>query len=184
MRTQTCSRLLRLLVGAGLVVAPLGAAAGPSPDSGSPSPAPQVHRFEWSESSTIGRARLGVMVMSLTPELRSHFGAKRDRGVLVARVEPGSPAATAGIAVGDVLVEVRGTAVDSAGDVLEALAPVKQGDLVALAVIRAGRPVALSATLTGTSGAARADAMWPSWIEEMMRSFREHVRPPERTTRT
>ena len=54
--------------------------------------------FEWSTS----KGRLGVLVMSLTPELRKHFGAAEDRGAMIARVEPLSPAALAGLKPGDV----------------------------------------------------------------------------------
>lgn len=74
------------------------------------------------------------------PELRKHFGAAADRGILVGRVEPRSDAEAAGLRVGDVIVEVRGSAVTSAGDVLSALGSVKQGDTVALTVVRDGRP--------------------------------------------
>ena len=35
----------------------------------------------WGEFET-SHARLGVLVMSLTPELRSYFGASNDKGVL------------------------------------------------------------------------------------------------------
>jgi hypothetical protein len=69
-----------------------------------------------------GQARLGVMVMAMTPELRQSMGAPQGRGVLVAKVEPGSAAARAGIRAGDVLVRVGSTPVRSRGDVVQALA--------------------------------------------------------------
>ena len=88
-------RFRALLIAAGLAAMPASAAAGPFNDSWS---SPQIfEKYEWSTS----KGRLGVMVMSLTPELRKHLGAAEDRGVLVAHVEPGTPAASAGIAVGD-----------------------------------------------------------------------------------
>ena len=68
-----------LLIAGGLAAMPASVAAGPCTDS------------EHLEFST-GKARLGVYVMSLTPELRKHFGAGDD-GVMVARVEPMSAAA-------------------------------------------------------------------------------------------
>src|SRR4051794_19560494 len=114
-------RFHALLIAAGLAAMPASAAAGPSDDSWS---MPQV--FEKYELST-SRGRLGVMVMSLTPELRKHFGAADDRGVLVAHVAPGTPAAAAGITVGDVIVTVRGHAIGAAADVLTALDDVSRG---------------------------------------------------------
>jgi membrane-associated protease RseP (regulator of RpoE activity) len=102
-------------------------------------------------------------VMSLTPELRVHFGATKNRGVIVARVERGSPADLAGVDVGDVIVGVRGKAIENATDVLSAISNAKKGDRVMIDVVRDGRRRSLEATLTanvpafgnpGTSGSA------------------------------
>ncbi len=54
----------------------------------------------------------GLALQSLTPQLRMFFGAGEDEGVLVATVESGSPAETAGLRAGDVIVEVAGLTVD------------------------------------------------------------------------
>jgi S1-C subfamily serine protease len=87
-------RIPALLCVAGLATAPTSVAAGPSNDPWSTPRAQTVEKFEWSTA----KERLGVMVMGLTPDLRKHFGAPEDRGVLVAQVESGTPAATAGMA--------------------------------------------------------------------------------------
>src|SRR5580765_8248340 len=52
-------------------------------------PRVRVHRFD-------RRSRLGISLVDITPELRSHFGAPKDAGVLVGSVEKDSPAARAG----------------------------------------------------------------------------------------
>src|SRR5262245_15606747 len=44
---------------------------------------------------------LGVQLIGITPELRQHYGVPKDAGVLVGAVEADSPAAKAGIQVGD-----------------------------------------------------------------------------------
>jgi S1-C subfamily serine protease len=95
-------RFPALLCVAGLAAAPASAVAGPSNDPWSVTQSRTVEKFEWSTS----KGRLGVMVMSLTPELRKHFGAPDDRGVLVAHVEPDTPAAKAGVEVGDVIAPI------------------------------------------------------------------------------
>jgi membrane-associated protease RseP (regulator of RpoE activity) len=149
-------RFQALLVAAGLAAAPASAAAGPdSHDT-------FVERFEWST----GKSRLGVLVNGLTPELRAHFGAPADRGLLVARVEPGSPAAKAGIAVGDVLLEVGGTPIDRASDVLEALSATS-GKPVAVAVIRDRKRTTIDVTPTPT----KTTAAPPSPLWELMRKM-------------
>ena len=70
--------------------------------------------------------RLGVGVQPLTPELAQRFNLTATTGVVVTEVEPGSPAAEAGIRVGDAILEVnraRITDVQSFGRALSALKP-------------------------------------------------------------
>lgn len=97
-----------------------------------------------------GQSHLGVVVMQLTPELRRFFGVTSDRGVLIARVEPGSAASRAGIQVGDVLTRVGKQEVRSGDDVLQALAA-NQGGRMRIAVVRQGRMVRLFASVPGRS---------------------------------
>lgn len=166
-------RFHALLIAAGLAAAPASAAAGPSQDLPRP-PDSSYEQFDWS----IGKGRLGVMVMSLTPELRTHFGAAADRGVLVAQVQPGTPAAAAGIAVGDVIVEVGSSAVDSPRDVVDALSTIQTGKSVDVKVVRDGKPRTLATKITDAPD--RLDGA--AWIRQFMRSF-DLMRPakPERS---
>ena len=78
------------------------------------------------------RARLGVAALSISPELRTHFGAPADRGLLVDAVQPESPAARAGVHVGDVVTDVDGDAASSTSDIVSALSDRKHGDHVAV----------------------------------------------------
>lgn len=183
-------RLPALLLGASLAVAPVGALAKPDDTKTKP----DVEMFE--SFTVTSRARLGVMVIQLTPELRTHFGADADRGVLVGRVEPKSAAAAAGLAVGDVITDVRGTIVDDAADVINALAPAKAGEKVSLQVMRDGKAVTLTATMTDDPSPARVfdsklDGRWPSWFRELFETWPlpgmadpPGKRLPERSTST
>jgi serine protease Do len=49
---------------------------------------------------------LGITVRNLTPEMAKRLRLKNETGVVVTRVEPGSPAASAGIQTGDIIREV------------------------------------------------------------------------------
>jgi hypothetical protein len=82
------------------------------------------------------RGFLGVHRVSLTKELRAHFGAPEDAGVLVAKVVEDSPAFKAGLKVGDVLVEVDGKKVKSTWKVQRIIAKKKTGEKSALKIIR------------------------------------------------
>ena len=161
-------RIPALLCVAGLAAAPASVAAGPSNDPWSTPRTQTVEKFEWSTA----QGRLGVTVMSLTPELREHFGAPEDRGVLVAHVEPGTPAATAGIEVGDVIVGVHGKKIDAAPDVLSALADVGKGEHARIELVRDRTPRTLDATLADT---ARPSMVWaPPWLRDLMKPFDTH----------
>ena len=147
-------RLLAILIGSALAAVPVAAAAQPNHPTPAPAPSPQHER-----AHEHGRdARLGVMVIELNSELRVHFGAAVDRGILVARVEPGTPAARAGVQVGDVLTEVDGRAITDAADVRDALASAKTPDAVKIIVERDKQEVTLTARIDQRS--ARAHAAW------------------------
>jgi serine protease Do len=53
-----------------------------------------------------GRARLGLDVRPVTPDVAQELGLRTAEGVVVAAVEPDSAAATAGLQPGDVVVEI------------------------------------------------------------------------------
>jgi serine protease Do len=71
--------------------------------------APSSHKF------------LGVSVQDLTPEIAQGLGLKRAGGVVVAQVEPGSPAAEAGLQTGDVIREFNRKPVKNAAEFVQKL---------------------------------------------------------------
>jgi serine protease Do len=80
--------------------------------------------------------KLGVRLQPLTPDLAKQLGLEGDQGVLVADVSDGGPAARAGLARGDLIVEVNKKAVARPADVSAALKPLKDGDLLLLRIRR------------------------------------------------
>ena len=73
-------------------------------------------------------------------------GATRD-GALVHGVKPGSPAAAAGLATGDVITAVDGVPVASMSALVARLRPLGPGDTVRLSVTRGSSTIEVSATL-------------------------------------
>lgn len=90
---------------------------------------------------------IGVALVDLTPELRRHFGAGEEAGVMISRVEESSPAAGAGVRVGDILVAVDDDPVGNAWDVRLAIRGKKKDQAVKLELRRDGRPLTVSATV-------------------------------------
>jgi membrane-associated protease RseP (regulator of RpoE activity) len=83
-----------------------------------------------------GRTYIGVSLVNLSPELREHFGAPKDSGVLVESVQDDSPAEKAGIKVGDIVLAVDGKDVKSSADLRAALREKKDGDSVRIEALR------------------------------------------------
>jgi membrane-associated protease RseP (regulator of RpoE activity) len=93
------------------------------------------------------RAFLGVSLTDISPELREHFGAPKDSGVLVGNIEDGSPAEKAGVRVGDIIVAVDGKDVESSWDLRKALQGKKDGDTARIEVVRGRGRQSLVATV-------------------------------------
>jgi serine protease Do len=101
----------------------------------------QVKVGEMEEKAEISKApsshkSLGITVQNLTPEIAKGLGLKRDAGVVVARVEPGSPAADAGIRTGDVIQEVNRKSVKSVDDFVQKVEKAKDQETVLLLIQR------------------------------------------------
>ena len=93
---------------------------------------------------------LGVETADLdavAPAVLERFGIDLDAGAFVVDVSPGTAAAEAGIAEGDVVIAVAGEETPTSGDVRAAIREHKAGDEVTITVVRAGEEVELQATL-------------------------------------
>ncbi len=96
---------------------------------------------------------IGVALAPLSPELRQQLELSAEqRGVVVAGVQPGSPAAAAGLREGDLVVGVGSKAVGAPGEAVTAIrGATKDGKAVALRILRDGqaRFVAVSPNAQG-----------------------------------
>jgi serine protease Do len=79
---------------------------------------------------------LGIAVQDLTPEIAQGLGLKQATGVVVTRVEPGSPAAEAGLQTGDVIREVNRKPVKKADDFVQKLEKAQGRGTVLLSIQR------------------------------------------------
>ena len=78
--------------------------------------------------------RLGVMVAPLSDQLATYFGVKE--GVLVSEVVENTPAASAGLKAGDVIVAANGRSVQSATDLTREVRDTEPGSTIELRVTR------------------------------------------------
>ncbi len=96
----------------------------------------------------VRRAYLGIasQPVHIPPTLAGEFG-EQTTGLLIVNVETDTPAAGAGLFVGDILVGIEGTAVADAVDLQHPLGLERVGSLVRLQLIRGGVRHELSVTL-------------------------------------
>lgn len=93
------------------------------------------------------RQRLGLQLQELTAELAALLDLSSQRGVLVADVAPGSPAANAGLERGDILIKANDQALQSAADLDAALEAFKAPAQIRFEAIRNGKPIVIAVDL-------------------------------------
>ncbi|HWW53899.1 MAG TPA: trypsin-like peptidase domain-containing protein [Acidimicrobiales bacterium] len=79
-----------------------------------------------------GGGYLGVDITTLTAALRQQYGLKPTTGVLILSVLPGSPASKAGLAQGDVIVDIDGKAINTAENLQSVVQADKPGQSISV----------------------------------------------------
>jgi serine protease Do len=100
--------------------------------------------------ATKGKTLLGMDVRPITPELARQLNLRDPNGVIVARVDEGSPAADAGVQRGDVIREVNRQKVRGMADFDRLTKDLKDGDRVTLLLQRG--PMSLYVAFTVARG--------------------------------
>ncbi|MDP3674048.1 MAG: Do family serine endopeptidase [Novosphingobium sp.] len=95
----------------------------------------------------IERGYLGVGIQPLNEDLAASLGLPKNRGEFVGTVEPGQPAARAGIQAGDVVVKVDGKDVTREQTLSFIVANEAPGSRIPVELIRDGRRMTVTATV-------------------------------------
>ncbi len=95
----------------------------------------------------IKRARLGVALDDVTAEISKELKLSGPEGAFVRQVQNGSAAAEAGIDVDDVILEIDGTKIKNAADVVAKVRASKVGQRISVVVFRKGQSVKISVKL-------------------------------------
>jgi serine protease Do len=108
------------------------------------------------EKGRVVRGWMGIEVMPLDEVLAKQFSVPDGKGVLVNNVLPGSPAQSAGMRRGDVVVEFNGRRTVTQDALLDAVGHTPPKTKVEVKVMREGKPMTLS--LTAGEAPAGAEA--------------------------
>lgn len=95
-----------------------------------------------------GGGFIGVRPIEMTPELRQHFGAPKDAGILVGSVEPEGPAAKAGLQVGDIVTKVDGDTIVTTRELVRTVRHRKGGETITVEVVRNRAAKSLTVTVS------------------------------------
>jgi serine protease Do len=101
----------------------------------------------------VSRGRLGVAVQGLNQTLANSFGLTKPNGALVSSVDPGGPAAKAGLQPGDVITAVNGSPVADSTDLPSQVASLAPGSSATVTVWRDKASKDIKVTLGSMSDA-------------------------------
>jgi serine protease Do len=96
------------------------------------------------EEGAAEKTPLGLEVQNLNPTLAQQFHLRDNQGVVVVRVESGTPAADAGLRPGDLILEVNSVVTSTVKEYREAIGKVKKDTVARFLVKRGGRTLYLT----------------------------------------
>lgn len=114
------------------------------------------------KTGKVQRGQLGVIIQEVSYDLAKSFGLDKAGGALVAKIMPNSPAAQAGLQVGDIVRSVNGEEVRASSDLPVMVGAIAPGKEVRLGVWRKGEEISVKVQLgsvgasveTGSSGSS------------------------------
>ena len=126
------------------------------------------------------RGYLGVNIQTVTQKLAKTQQLGAEHGALVAGVMPGTPAAQAGLAEGDVITQINGTPISSSESLMNTIALLHPGTTITLAV---ASPDAKTKTVRAKLGELPDDKAARAGAGDDDQSDDEQDAPPSRVPR-
>jgi serine protease Do len=102
------------------------------------------------DTGGVSRSWLGIQFQSVVPEIADSLDLAEPAGILIAEVVPAGPAAKAGVAAGDLIDSVNGTAIKNAHDFSRAIDALPPYSTAILGVRKKGRQEWIAVTLGQT----------------------------------
>jgi S1-C subfamily serine protease len=125
---------------------------------------------------------MGVELLPMTPELRAYFGVEPDVGVLVTKVEPDSPAAEAGIQVGDVIRKADEESIRTPRDLVRLVGGFPEDKELKIELSRKGKEREYELVLRGRPRTSywQGEEIFGPRLHGAFRELRDQVRELER----
>jgi len=131
---------------------------------------------------------MGIGITDVTPENSKFFDMKKNTGAVVTQVEADSPAAKAGLKVGDVITELNGKEVSDSGQLQVEVGETSPGTKIQLGVERDGKNLSVPVTLEAmgsrdhqgeeSSDAGHGKPRWGLGLSDITPDLREQLQAP------
>jgi serine protease Do len=135
----------------------------------------------------VEHAYIGVGITDITPQNAKFFHRDKDSGAVITEVQPDSPAAKAGLKVGDVITKIDGQDVSDAGHLQVLIGAKRPGTEVRLEIARDGNQKVVPVTLavmgknagsSATENASEGKGRWGLGISDLTPDVRQELQAP------
>jgi serine protease Do len=113
---------------------------------------------ELQQHGRVARGHLGVVPQEVSRELAAAFGLESVKGALLTDIQPGSPAAKAGLRPGDIVIAIDDQPVHSPSELVRIIGDMRPGASARIGLWREGKPASVAATLGEQPGDAPVSA--------------------------
>jgi serine protease Do len=137
----------------------------------------------------VSHGYMGLGITDVTPENAKFFDSKDNRGAIVTQVEANSPAAKAGLKVGDLISSLNGHEISDASQLQVLVGQTRPGTTIKLQVMRDGKGMELPVTLEkmgardkGEDETASAETGKPRWglgLGDITPDVRQQLQAPD-----
>jgi len=137
----------------------------------------------------VSHGYMGLGITDVTPENAKFFDSKDNRGAIVTQVEANSPAAKAGLKVGDLITSINGHEVSDASQLQVMVGQTHPGTTIKLAVNREGKDMEVPVTLEkmgardkGEDESASSETGKPRWglgLGDITPDVRQQLEAPD-----
>lgn len=149
------------------------------------------------DDGEVSRGYLGILPADIDAETAKLWKLNDESGAIIRTVKKNSPAAKAGLQVGDVILSVSGKKIENASNLPVIVSSYRPGQEITLEIIREGKPMTVSAKLEqltpevlagaeaadeGSKSGAPGDILPGVTIQNLSAGLRERYEVPEEVT--
>ena len=127
------------------------------------------------DKGSVRRGWLGVQTRPITADIAETIGVREMKGALIANVTVNSPAASAGLKSGDLILAVNGNLIQDSRDFIHRIAALSPEQHAQMMLIRGGEKIVVTVTIGKPPGLAHFELAIVAYREALKERTRERV---------